>query len=121
MKERAQERELLARQLADADAQVEATRERLATGETTTLCAPGALDRHALRLFPALLGEALAARIELDAAIERPTSDVVLRVRLEPVGTESFARIETERGTFSGRDHRLTITNAADASEAEPA
>jgi uncharacterized protein (TIGR02677 family) len=123
VKERAQERELLARQLADEHAQVEAARERLATGEAITLSALGTLDRHAFRLFLALLGEALAAQTEPDAAIERQTSDGLLRVRLEPLGAETFACIETELGTFSGRDHRLTITNTAGAgaSEAEPA
>lgn len=119
VKERSREREWLARQLADEHVQVEAARARLATGAATTLSALGALDRHAFRLFLALLGEALAIQAEPDATVERQTGDGLLRIRLEPLGADTFARIETELGTFSGRDHRITI--ASTVAETEPA
>lgn len=118
VRERNDERELLARQLADEHAQVEAARVRLASGEITTLSALGRLDRHAFRLFLALLGEALALQSEPEAIVERQTGDGLLQVRLEPLAADSYARIETELGTFSGRDHRITITSTAIA---EPA
>jgi uncharacterized protein (TIGR02677 family) len=113
VRERSDDRELLACQLADEHAQVEAARTRLATGEVTTLSALGTLDRHAFRLFLALLGEALALQSEPGTMVDRQTGDGLLRVRLEPLGAESCARIETELGTFSGRDHRITITTSA--------
>lgn len=122
VRQRNQERELLARQLADEHAQVEAARVRLASGEVTTLSALGKLDRHAFGLFLALLGEALALQPGPDAIIERQTGDGLLRVRLEPLAADSWARIETELGTFSGRDHRITITStAATAAAVKPA
>lgn len=111
VRERNGERELLARQLADEHAQVEAARVRLATGQAITLSTLGRLDRHAFRLFLALLGEALAQQSEPAAIIERQTGDGLLKVRLEPLGADSYASIETELGTFSGRDHRITITS----------
>lgn len=120
IRERRQERELLAHQLADEHAQVEAARERLATGAATTLSALGTLDTHAFRLFLALLGEALAMQTDPNATVERQTGDGLLRIRLEPLDADTFARIETELGTFSGRDHRIMISSTAVA-RTEPA
>jgi len=107
--DRSQERALLAARLAEESAQTEAARQRLATGRETRLSEIGLLDRHAFRLFLALLGDALSAQNHPDAPVERLTADGSLSVRLEPLGAETHALIHTELGSFSGRDHRVVI------------
>lgn len=107
--DRHQERELLARHVAEEHRQVEAARAGFANGKPVRLSELGYLDVHAFRLFLNLLGEALTAQGSPDEAIERDTSDGLLRVRLEPLGPETVAQIHTEIGVFAGRDHILTV------------
>ncbi|NMG63813.1 TIGR02677 family protein [Azoarcus indigens] len=104
------ERALLAQQAAAEHRQVEAARARLATGESCRLSELGRLDPHEFDLFLSVLGEALASQPSPGATVARTTSDGLLHIRLEPLGEDSHAVIETALGTFSGRDHRLTIT-----------
>jgi hypothetical protein len=85
----------------------------LATGRETRLSELGPLDRHAFGLFLNLLGEALATQTNPDEAVERRTMDGSLSIRLEPLAASTRAEIETELGSFSGRDHRLTIRAVA--------
>jgi uncharacterized protein (TIGR02677 family) len=110
VRDRAAERRLLERELAEEAGQVEAARLRLATGRPTRLSELGTLDPHAFGLFLSLLGEALAEQAGPDTAVERQTGDGLLRIRLEPLGVDSRAEIHTPKGIFSGRDHLLTIT-----------
>jgi uncharacterized protein (TIGR02677 family) len=110
VKDRHQEREFLARQLAEEDRAVEAARAKLADGATRRLSDFGHLDRHGFQLFLNLLGETLPAQTNSDEAVERLTGDGLLHVRLEPLGANSNAEIRTDAGMFSGRDHLLTIT-----------
>jgi hypothetical protein len=57
-----------------------------------------------------LLGEALADQADPGKAVERRTGDGLLHIRLEPLTADTWASIQTPAGTFSGRDHLLTIS-----------
>lgn len=113
--ERDAERKLLAAQFREEHAQIEAARDRLATGELTRLSELGRLDEHAFRLFLSLLGEALTVQASPDDAIELHSGDGLLRISLSPLGTETRADVATEAGVFTGRDHLINITRAQDA------
>ena len=110
VKDRAAARALLAQQIAEERAQVDAARAVLATGTATRLSELRRLDTHAFRLFLALLGEALAAQASPDQPVMRQTADGLLQIYLEPLSLDSHAEIETELGVFTGRDHMITIT-----------
>ncbi|WP_213954911.1 MULTISPECIES: TIGR02677 family protein [unclassified Variovorax] len=101
---------LLAMQLKEEHAQVQAARQRLATGRPVKLSELGELDPHAFGLFLALLGEALAAQTHPDAAVEQTSGDGLLRIRLQPLAPGSWAQVHTPAGVFAGRDHLLTIS-----------
>ncbi|RTL49906.1 MAG: TIGR02677 family protein [Rhodocyclaceae bacterium] len=109
------ERSLLAQQIAAEHRQVEAARARLATGSLCRLSELGPLNPQEFDLFLALLGEALASQSSPDEVVARPTTDGLLHIRLEPLGADTRAAIETPLGIFSGRDHRITITPMAEA------
>ena len=110
VRDRSAERAVLARQMAQESSQVEAARARLATGRAMRLSELGELDVHAFGLFLALLGEALAEQTGPHASVERQTGDGLLHIRLEPLAADSWASIDTPHGSFSGRDHLITIT-----------
>jgi hypothetical protein len=61
-------------------------------------------------MFLDLLAEALVAQRSPDDAVECDSADGLLRIRLEPLADGSQAHIQTALGTFSGRDHVLTVT-----------
>ena len=100
----------MAQQLSEESRQVEAARQRLATGQPMKLSQLGELDMHAFGLFLSLLGEALAEQAHPDQIVERHTGDGLLLIRMEPLEADSSARITTSSGVFSGRDHLLTIS-----------
>jgi len=100
----------MAQALNEESAQVEAARQRLATGLPMRLSELGELDSHAFGLFLNLLSEALAEQANPDQAVERQTGDGLLSIRMEPLDAGSMAHIHTPSGTFSGRDHLLTIS-----------
>jgi len=104
------ERRLLAAQLQEEHAQIEAARRRLATGRPARLSELGTLDQHAFALFLSLLGQALTAQGTPDEAVELQSGDGLLHIRLQPLDADSHAEIDTPAGTFAGRDHRITIT-----------
>lgn len=110
MRERNEERALLARQLREEHLQVEAARARLASGRTTRLSEIGQLDPHAFALFLSLLGEALSAQSSPEGVVERQTGDGLLHIRLEPLEAHTRAEVSTDAGVFAGRDHLITIT-----------
>lgn len=116
VRDRSAERALMAQQLAEEFRQVDAARRRLATGRATLLSELGELDTHAFGLFLALLGEALSEQRNPDEPVERQTGDGLLQVRLEPLATETQARIVSPSGAFTGRDHLLTISFTQEAS-----
>jgi len=114
VRERNEERALLARQLAEEHRQIEAARTRLATGRRTRLSEFGQLDPHAFALLLSLLGEALTAQASPDETIERQSGDGLLSIRLEPMGAHTRAEVSTDAGVFAGRDHHITITATPD-------
>ncbi|MDB5869716.1 MAG: hypothetical protein JWP96_2048 [Polaromonas sp.] len=115
VQERDAERRLLAAQFREEHAQVEAARERLATGKPTRLSELGHLDGHAFQLFLSLLGEALTVQARPDETVELQSGDGLLRIRLMPLGADSHAEVVTPAGVFAGRDHLITITRIGDA------
>lgn len=112
VRDKSEERELLARRLVQEDAQVQAARARLANAKPTRLSELGKLDRHEFGLFLGLLAEALSAQGRPDQPVERLTADGLHRIRLEPLHPATQASLETELGTFTGRDHVITISAA---------
>ena len=60
------------------------------------------------------IGEALTAQQAPDKTVEVQSSDGLLRIRLEPLAADSRAEINTATGTFTGRDHLITITRMED-------
>ncbi|MFC3108830.1 TIGR02677 family protein [Undibacterium arcticum] len=115
VRERDEERRLLAAQFREEHAQIEAARERLATGKLTRLSELGQLDGHAFQLFLSLLSEALTVQATPDEAVELQSGDGLLRIYLVPLGAESRAEVSTPTGVFRGRDHFITITQIEDA------
>lgn len=110
IRDRAEERALLKQRLAQESLQVEAARKRLATGKTARLSELGELDTPAFGLLLGLLGEALGEQAGPEAPVERQTGDGLLNIHLKPLAADSYARIDTPRGVFAGRDHLITIT-----------
>lgn len=110
VRDRSVERELLAQQLAAENVQVRAAWARLASGKAIRLSDLGRLNRHEFKLFLALLAEALSAQRHLDRAVERTTADGLLHIRLQPLPSHTQARLDTDLGRFSGRDHVITIS-----------
>ena len=108
------ERRLLAAQLQEEHAQIEAARLRLANGRATRLSELGTLDPHAFALFLGLLGEALTAQPTPDAPVELHSGDGLLHIALQPLDAGSRAEIRTPAGCFGGRDHLVTITRIED-------
>ena len=109
VRDRSAERALMAQTLSEESRQVEAARQRLATGKPLRLSELGELDTHAFGLLLSLLGEALAEQADPNQTVERQTGDGLLSIRMEPLGASTVAHIHTPSGTFSGRDHWLTI------------
>lgn len=109
VRDRSADRALMAEQLSEESRQVDAARQRLATGHPVRISELGELDTHAFGLFQSLLGEALAEQAHPDQTIERHTGDGLLYIRMEPLGVATEARIMTPSGVFAGRDHLLTI------------
>ncbi|MGJ7541506.1 TIGR02677 family protein [Variovorax sp. LT1R16] len=108
------ERRLLAAQLQEEHAQIEAARQRLATGRAMRLSELGMLEPHAFALFLNLLGEALTAQSSPDAPVELQSGDGLLHIQLHPLADDSRAEISTPAGVFGGRDHVVTITRVED-------
>jgi uncharacterized protein (TIGR02677 family) len=114
VRDRAEARAHLARELAEESLQVEAARKRLATGRPTRLSDLGELDLHAFGLFLGLLGEVLTEQAGPESIAERQTGDGLLHIHLKPLAAGSHAKIDTPHGVFAGRDHLITITPARD-------
>lgn len=114
IRERSRERELMAQQLAEESAQVEAARRRLASGRPVRLSELGELDSHAFDLFLNLLGQALAEQPNPDEPIERHTGDGLLHIRFEPLAPDCRATLATTAGVFCGRDHVMTVSTLRD-------
>jgi uncharacterized protein (TIGR02677 family) len=112
VRERHRERELMAQQLAEESTRTDAARRRLASSRPVRLSELGELNAHEFHLFLGLLGEALAEQAGPDQPVDRHTGDGLMHIRLEPLAPDSRAQLHTPAGTFSGRDHLLTIRPA---------
>ena len=112
VRDRSAARDGLAAQFREEARQVEAARVRLATGRPTTLSDIGTLNREEFALFLSFLSEALSDQQSPDSVVERFTGDGLLKIRLEPLGADTIASIETEHGWFTGRNHILTISES---------
>jgi uncharacterized protein (TIGR02677 family) len=115
VRDRSEDRALLAIELTEEARQVEAAREHLATGRPIRLSDLGDLDMHAFGLFLGILGEALTEQAGPETTVERQTGDGLLHIRLSPLAADSRAEINTPRGVFAGRDHLITITPTREA------
>lgn len=93
--------------------QIDAARRRLAQGRPIRLSELGPLDEVEFGLLLSLLGDALAEQAGPDAVVERDSGDGQMRIRLEPLGADTQAVIETPQGRFQGRDHWVTIHASA--------
>jgi uncharacterized protein (TIGR02677 family) len=116
VKDRTDARELLAQQATEEHQQTEAARARFAHGNALRLSELGQLDQHAFRLFLNLLGEALTSQLSPEHSVERQTGDGLLHLHLQPLGPDTHAEIQTDTGTFRGRDHLLTVTSTEETS-----
>jgi uncharacterized protein (TIGR02677 family) len=114
VRDRTRERHLLAAALAAEQAQIDAARAKLACGRPVPLSDLGPLDKHEFRLLLTLIGEALAAQKTPEDAVERHSGDGTLRIRLVPLDARRTAHIQTDLGTFSGRDHELTVWHSGE-------
>jgi uncharacterized protein (TIGR02677 family) len=115
VRDRAEARARLALELAEESRQIEAARQRLATGQPTRLSDLGELDVHAFSLLLGLLGEVLTEQAGPDSSAQRQTGDGLLHISLTPLAADSRATIRTPHGVFAGRDHLVTITPTRDS------
>ncbi|MFB9836691.1 TIGR02677 family protein [Actinoallomurus acaciae] len=102
----------LLRESADREtAETAAARARLRTDGPVLLSELDTLDARAFRLFLALLGDALAARLPGDTEVKAVTGDGSMEVRLSLVPDGGEVRILTEDGVLSGPEHLIEITS----------
>jgi uncharacterized protein (TIGR02677 family) len=113
VRDRSAERELLSRQAESETAETAAARRRLRTTGPTLLSDLDVLDPRAFRLFLALLGDALAARVPGDTEVKTVTSDGALEVRLSLVPEGGTVMIRTVDGVLTGPEHVIEITDLA--------
>jgi uncharacterized protein (TIGR02677 family) len=112
IRDRAAERDELARQVAAERDQTEAARKTLATGRPAKLSDLGELDQAEFAFFLRVLGEALCAGPpDKDGAIAIRTADGTMEITLRPLGSGEFAKITTPDGVLTGPDHEITITD----------
>lgn len=111
-------RAFLAEQAEAEAAQTAAARSQLATDGPTLLSelgGPEGLDRQAFRLFLAVLGDALAARVPGEAECSATTGDGTMEVRLKLVDASTIVEIPTQDGVLSGPEHIIEILDLAPA------
>ncbi len=113
IRDRSAERAELALLVAEQNRQLDAARRQLIT-ERTRLSRLPLLEEGAFGLFLELLGEALSRQVRPDDATEVLSTDGSLRIRLEPVGDGTLARVVTTKGTLTGPDCFVEITDAID-------
>lgn len=103
-------------------AETAAARARLATDGPvllSELAGGRALDPGAFRLFLAVLGDALAARLPGESESSATTGDGTMEVRLKLVDANRIVRIPTEDGVLSGPEHIIEILDMASTPSGE--
>jgi uncharacterized protein (TIGR02677 family) len=113
VRDRSADREFLRGQAEREAAETAAARRRLRTAKPTLLSDLDVLDPRAFRLFLALLGDALAARMPGEVEVKTVTSDGTLEVRLSLVPDGGTATIRTADGLLTGPEHVIEITDLA--------
>lgn len=114
--DRSAERQVLAEQVEREAAQTAAARARLATGGPvllSDLAGPDGLDPQAFRLFLAVLGDALSARVPGESESSAITGDGTTEVRLKAVHPDATVRIPSADGVLSGPEHVIEIIDLA--------
>ncbi len=110
--DRASARQALAEVVEREAAQTAAARARLATDGPVLLSAlagPGGLDAQEFRLFLAVLGDALSARLPGENESCAVTGDGTTEVRLKLVDADQIVEIPTVDGVLSGPEHVVEI------------
>jgi len=121
VRDRAAEREHLARQIAAERDQAEAVRRQLASGQTAKLSEFGDLNQAEFRLFLRILREALSAGPPgPDGTIVTRTGDGTMEITLRPL-PGGIAEITTPDGVLRGPDHEITITDLTALAPPSPA
>lgn len=115
VRDRSEDRARLQAYVTEEARQVEAARARLATAKPFRLSEVGTWEKQEFDLFLAILSDALANQKSPNATVECQTGDGLLRIRLEPLDASTRAVIDMPDGSFSGRDHILTINSTDDA------
>ncbi len=113
VRDRSAGREFLRARTEREAAEIAAARRRLLTAGPVLLSDLGELDPQAFRLFLALLGDALAARMPGDTEVKTVTSDGTLEIRLSLVPDGGTATIRTSDGLLTGPEHIIEITDLA--------
>ncbi|MBG0813121.1 TIGR02677 family protein [Planomonospora sp. ID82291] len=115
IQDRSAARGLLREQAEREAAETAAARARLRTGGPTLLSGLDVLDPRAFRLFLALLGDALAARLPGENEVKTVTGDGSLEVRLSLVPGGGQVEIRTADGVLTGPEHLIEITDLTGA------
>jgi uncharacterized protein (TIGR02677 family) len=110
--DRSEQRRYLAEKAARQAAEVTAARAAVRTDRPIRLSELGKFDTAAFRLFLALLGDALAARMPGQREVVTTTADGSLLVRLTALDDGSRAEIHTPDGILTGPDHVVEIIDA---------
>ncbi|GAA1946125.1 TIGR02677 family protein [Kitasatospora viridis] len=116
--DRAPARQVLAELVEQEAEQTAAARARLATDGPVLLSAlagPNGLDAQEFRLFLAVLGDALSARIPGESESSAVTSDGTMEIRLKLVDAQELVEIPTVDGVLSGPEHVVEIIDLAPA------
>lgn len=119
--DRSAARAVLAEQAELETEQTAAARSRLATDGPTLLSelgGPQGLDRRAFRLFLAVLGDALSARMPGETQCSATVADGSMEVRLKLVDESKIIDIPTEDGVLSGPEHVIEILDLTPAGAA---
>ncbi|WP_030171362.1 TIGR02677 family protein [Spirillospora albida] len=116
VQDRSEARRLLREHAEREAAETAAARARLRTDGPTLLSELGVLDPRTFRLFLALLGDALAARLPGDTEVKTVTGDGSMEVRLSLVPDGGLVRVVTEDGVLTGPEHLIEITDLAEVS-----
>lgn len=112
--DRSEQRRYLADLAAREATETAAARAALATTHPVRLADLGELDPAVFRLFLALLGDALAARVPGRNTVGTTTTDGTMAIRLTAVENGGRAEIHTPQGVFRGPDHLVEIVDLTD-------
>jgi uncharacterized protein (TIGR02677 family) len=115
--DRSNARKMLAERARAEAEQTTAARATLVTNGQIHLSDVKLLDSLAFRLFLALLGDALAARVPGSTEVTTSTGDGTLWVRLTALPGAPTVEIETIDGVLTGPDHLIEIVDLTAGSD----